>query len=53
MPYGIVRVGKNRYKVINKETGKVHAKDTTKAKAEDQIRVMQAAEHNPDFKPRS
>ena len=51
MPYSIIRIGKNRYKVINTETGEVHAEGTSKAKAKAQIRVMQAAEHNPDWHP--
>ena len=30
----------------------VHAKHTTKAKAESQKRLLNAVEHNPSFKPR-
>lgn len=43
MPYRIERVG-NRYRVVNAQTGKVHAKGTTKRKAQAQVRVMTQAE---------
>lgn len=55
MPYSIVKVtsGKNKgkYRVVNKQTGKVHAKATSKANAEAQVRLMIGVEHG--MKPRS
>ena len=46
MPYSIRPTdGKGHYKVVNTETGKVHAKNTTKAKAEAQVRALQMVEH--------
>lgn len=44
MPYRIEKVG-NRYRVVNAVTGKVHAKGTSKKKAQAQIRVMEQAEN--------
>lgn len=43
MPYEKKKV--DGYQVRNKDTGKVHAKHTTKAKAEAQIRLMHGVEH--------
>lgn len=45
MPFKIIKV-KNKpcYKVVNKKNGKIHAKCTTRAKAEAQIRVIYAAD---------
>ena len=41
MPYVIRKIrNKNLYKVINKDTGKVHSNHTTKPKAEAQVRVL-------------
>jgi hypothetical protein len=48
MPYSLRRV--DGYSV--RSPGKVHAKNTTKAKAEAQIRLLRAEEHDPHFKPR-
>ena len=50
MPYSIRKSGE-KYKVVNKETGKVHAKGTTKAKAQAQVNLLRAEEHNPSWKP--
>ncbi len=46
MPY-IIRKVRNQdcYKVINKETKKVHSKCTTLLKAQRQVRLMQAVDH--------
>ena len=44
MPYTIEKEG-SCFKVINKKTGKVHAKCTTKAKAEAQLHLLQGVEH--------
>ena len=45
MPYAIHKnPGKETYRVVNKETGEVHAKSTTKEKAQAQIRAMHANE---------
>ena len=53
MPYGTRSKGKGKVQVVNKATGRVLAKGTTKAKAKSQIRLLQAIKHNPDFKPRN
>jgi hypothetical protein len=44
MPYSIVPEG-GAYKVINTQTGKVHARHTSKGKAEAQVRFLQGLEH--------
>lgn len=49
MPTKVKKVGKT-YQVSTPNS--VHAKGTTKAKAEAQQRLLNAIEHNPDFKPR-
>lgn len=43
MPYRIEKVG-SRYRVVNAATGRVHAKGTSKKKAEAQVRLMKQAE---------
>lgn len=43
MPYRVEKVA-GGYRVVNAVTGKVHAKRTTKKKAEAQVRVMRASE---------
>lgn len=45
MPYEIVRHAKDDYSVVNAETGKVHAKHTSRAKAEAQVRLLRGVEH--------
>lgn len=47
MPYSILKIDGSRsgtpcYQVINSQTGKVHAKCTTKANAEAQVRVLES-----------
>ena len=44
MPYEIKKEG-SFYKVINKKTGKVHAKCSTKEKAEAQVFLLRGVEH--------
>jgi hypothetical protein len=44
MPYEVIRIGPGKYKVINKDTGKVHAKGTSKKNADAQVRIMMQAE---------
>lgn len=51
MPYSLRSVGGGMYSVVS--PGRVHAKRTTKEKAEAQIRLLRAEEHDPGFKPRS
>ena len=41
MPFKITKLSNGKYQVKNKETGKIHAKGTTKAKAQKQIKLMQ------------
>lgn len=41
MPYAIRKIrNQNKYKVINTQTQEVHAKGTTKPKAEAQVRIL-------------
>lgn len=51
MPVKIKSVGKGRVRVST--PGGVKAKSTTPAKAKAQERLLNAIEHNPDFKPRA
>lgn len=44
MPYSI-RQSNSKYKVVNKETGKVKGTHTTKAKAQKQINLLRGVEH--------
>lgn len=45
MPYEKVSAGKDKYNVRNKETRKVHARGTTKGKADAQMRLLRGVEH--------
>ena len=47
MPYAVEKNRDGTYKVINKNTGKVHAYHTTLEKAKAQIRLMEAADAKP------
>jgi len=52
MPVKITKIssiGGGRYRVST--PSQVHAKSTTKAKAEAQARLLRAVEHNPKWKP--
>jgi hypothetical protein len=40
LPYAIKPAGKGLYKVVNTATGRVHAKGTTKAKAQRQLTLL-------------
>jgi hypothetical protein len=44
MPYSIIETKKGHYSVINSQTGKIHAKDTTLANAKAQIRLLYGVE---------
>lgn len=44
MPYKIRQRG-GRYEVVNSATGRVHARHTTKRKAEAQVRLLRGIEH--------
>jgi len=50
MPYDITKVGKGKFKVTSPHGTK--AKSTSAGNAKKQVRLLQAIEHNPDFKPR-
>jgi hypothetical protein len=50
MPYTSKSIGKGRRQVRSPHG--IKARDTTPAKAKRQIRLLNAIEHNPDFKPR-
>jgi hypothetical protein len=45
MPYKILRIGKY-FRVINSQTGKVHAEHTTKHNAEAQVRLLKGLEYH-------
>ena len=50
MPFTIRKLpNQNKYRVRNKETGKIHAKATTLKKAQKQVRLMTAIDKNPKF----
>jgi hypothetical protein len=44
MPYKITKTD-HKFKVSNKDTGAVHAKGTSKANAEAQVRLLQGVKH--------
>jgi hypothetical protein len=50
MPVSVTKKKDGKYEV--KTPGGVKAKGTTKAKAEKQERLLNAIEHDPDFKPK-
>jgi hypothetical protein len=50
MPVKIAKTGGGGYRVSTPHG--VKAKSTTKAKAQAQSRLLNAIEHNPNFKPR-
>lgn len=55
MPYTIEKHD-GHFKVITnkgKDNEKVHSKHTTKEKAEAQVKLLRAIEHNPDFKKKN
>lgn len=52
MPYRIESNGDGTVKVVNTATGEVHAAKTTRAKAEAQIRLLNAKEHGAGLPPR-
>jgi len=49
MPFIITKLSNGKYQVKNKETGKIHAKGTTKAKAQKQVKLMQWVDKKNDF----
>jgi len=51
MPYKTTKV-KGGYRTVNKDTGRVMAKHSSKGNAEDQKQLLAAIKHNPNFKPR-
>ena len=44
MPYAILPAN-GGFKVVNTQTGQVHAKHTTRDKAEAQVRLLRGVEH--------
>jgi hypothetical protein len=44
LPYAIKPAGKNLFKVVNTQTGKVHAKATSLTKAKAQMRLLYSKE---------
>lgn len=53
MPYEIRKVDGDGYEVINKDTGAVKAKHTSKEDAERQVRLLHAVENDPSWEPRN
>lgn len=45
MPYALEPNGDGTYRVVNRDSGKVHARRTSKRRGEAQIRLLQAREH--------
>jgi len=45
MPWEMLRIGKNRYKHRNPETGKVYAKSSSKKNVKAQNRLLRAVKH--------
>ncbi len=50
MPYSISPRPNNKFSVSNTETGRIHAKETSLSHAKEQIRLLNAIEHNPFLK---
>ena len=51
MPYAIEKLDSGKFKVVNKESGNVHSKATSRASAEAQVRLLHGVEHG--MKPRT
>lgn len=49
-PYRIIPTSGGKYKVVS--PNRVHAKSSTYENAKKQVRLLNAVEHNPDFKPK-
>ena len=53
MPYAYRKIrNQNAYRVFNKITGVIHSNHTTLENAKKQIRLLNAIENNPNFKPK-
>ena len=53
MPYAYRKIrNQNAYRVFNKITGVIHSNHTTLDNAKKQIKLLNAIENNPDFKPK-
>jgi hypothetical protein len=50
MPYQIEKLPSGKFRVVNTETGEIHAKSTTKKNAQAQINLLRGVEHG-DWKP--
>jgi len=50
MPYHVTKLKSGRYRMSGPSG--VHAKSSTKANVQAQLRLLRALEHNPFFKPR-
>ncbi len=53
MPYAKQEQGNGTYKVINTDSGSVKGTGMTEVKADAQLKLLNAIEHDPDFVPRS
>ena len=45
MPYKLIKHHNGLYSVVNKKTGEIHSRGTTKAKAISQMRLLYMIEH--------
>jgi len=52
MPYEVRKLDNGGCEVINSETKEVKDKHSDCADAHRQVRLLEAIEHDPDFKPR-
>jgi hypothetical protein len=52
MPYEVKKLEEGGCEVVNSETHEVKAKHADCADAERQVRLLQAIEHDPNFKPK-
>ena len=49
MHFAIVKLNDNKYQVINKDTGKIYSKETTKIKAIKLIKSMECFDDGNDW----
>lgn len=52
MPYKKIRHADGSYSVVNADSGKVHAESTSEDKADAQLRLLRAYDHDAAFVPR-
>ena len=52
MPWAIRKIGGGKYRVVNTESGEVHAKATSKKNAEAQVRLLHGVKYGTKLKGR-